>query len=380
LGVNVLAARAGWWGWGTSGGDLAGVPVDAWLGWALLWGALPALLTERVPAVAVVAGLVWVDLALMPLGQPALVLGSRWLVGEALAVGTALVPGLVLARATIRRERLSLRVGMQVGLFTALLGGVATQAVLEESGGGWSGLDVGRPVVQLVLEAVALVALPALAAVAELARRGRGTPFPFDPPERLVTTGPYAYVANPMQLSMALVLVAWGAVLGSWPVVGMAVVGTAFAAGVAGWHESVEMERRHGEHWRTYRRSVPAWRPRWRPWAGDGPSAVLYVATGCDPCEGLGRWLRLRRPLGLDIRPASAAPLGITRLTYMDAGLEASGVAAFARALEHLCLAWALLGWLLRLPGVGWFVQLVVDAVGGGPLAAPVGGGASRGY
>jgi hypothetical protein len=62
----------------------------------------------------------------------------------------------------------------------------------------------------------------------------------------------------------------------------------------------------------------------------------------------------------------------VVRLTYIDAdGDQATGVAAFGRALEHLNLAWAWLAWVLLLPGL---FQLVIDAMGGGPLAAPIGG------
>ena len=43
------------------------------------------------------------------------------------------------------------------------------------------------------------------------------------------------------------------------------------------------------------------------------------------------------------------------------------GVAAFARALEHIHLGWAFVGWTMRLPLVEPFLQLLVDAVGGGP-------------
>jgi hypothetical protein len=69
----------------------------------------------------------------------------------------------------------------------------------------------------------------------------------------------------------------------------------------------------------------------------------------------------------------------LTRLTYVGTdGHTASGVAAFARALEHLHLGWALLAWLLLLPGAGRFAQLVVDAVGGGPLASPIGRAAAE--
>ena len=373
LAVNAIALRAGWWTFGTTGGELAGIPVDLVLGWALLWGVLPALLPVRVPAVAVVAGLLWADLVLMPRGRPVIVLADDWLAGEALAMVAALVPGLILARLTAGNRLLAVRVAMQFALFGALAGGVATVAVLGATGGTLARLDFGSPLVQLALQVVFLLALPALAAVRELARRGRGTPFPYDPPARLVTTGPYAYVANPMQVAMTLVLVAWGALLGSWGVVGLALTGAAFAAGIAGWHESVELEERHGEEWRAYRRHVAVWRPRRRPWAGEAGPAALYVAPGCDPCEGVGRWISRRRPVGLDIRPATDAPRPLRRLGYAGPdGHEASGVAAFARALEHLHLGWALLAWLLLLPGVGRFVQLVIDAVGGGPLREPI--------
>lgn len=372
--VNMVALRAGWWRFGSADGALLGVPVDLLLGWALLWGALPALLPPRLPAFAVVAGLVWADLLLMPLGAPVLVLAHGWLAGEAVAVAAALVPGLVLARLTASDRRLIVRVSLQFLLFGGLIGGVAVPALLQATGRSTARLDLGRPLEQLALQLVFLLALPALAAVRELARRGQGTPFPYDPPPRLVTTGPYAYVANPMQLSMTLVLIAFGALLGSWGVAALGVVGAAFAAGIAGWHESVELDERHGEAWRAYRRHVHAWWPRRRPWAGDAGSAALYVAPGCDPCQGVGRWFAEHRPVALDIRPATAAPRPLTRLGYVGPdGCEAAGVVAFAHALEHLHLGWAVLAWLLLLPGVGRFVQLVVDAVGGGPLAEPIG-------
>jgi protein-S-isoprenylcysteine O-methyltransferase Ste14 len=371
LAVNLVAVRAGWWRFDSVGGELAGVPFDALLGWALLWGALPALLPERIPAIAVVTTLVWVDLVAMPAGAPVLVLGDRWLLGEALGVVVALIPGLVLARLTVTRRRLPVRAVMQVVLFASLLAVVGSQAVLHTDGA----IEPGETLLQIALQATVLLSAPALAAVRELASRGRGTPFPYDPPDRLVSSGPYAYVANPMQVSCTLLLVAWAVLLGSWALAGMAVVSAAFAAGVAGWHEDVELERRHGPAWPAYRRQVAVWRPRWRPWDGGGRPAALYVASGCDPCEGLAAWLSARSPVGIEIRPAVAAPFPVVRLTYIGRdGYTSAGVAAFARALEHLHLGWAWLAWVLLLPGVGRFVQLVVDAVGGGPLADPVGG------
>ena len=58
-----------------------------------------------------------------------------------------------------------------------------------------------------------------------------------------------------------------------------------------------------------------------------------------------------------------------TRLTYDpgDGTPEVQGVAALARAFEHLHLGWALVGWVLAFPGVLQVVQAFTDASGGGP-------------
>ena len=54
-----------------------------------------------------------------------------------------------------------------------------------------------------------------------------------------------------------------------------------------------------------------------------------------------------------------------TRITY-DPGDGCSpehGVVALARALEHINLAWALIGWMLRLPGIARLAQCVADSL-----------------
>jgi protein-S-isoprenylcysteine O-methyltransferase Ste14 len=49
-------------------------------------------------------------------------------------------------------------------------------------------------------------AVLALSCVLAFATIGRGTPAPFDPPRRLVTRGPYAFVRNPMYLGAGTAL------------------------------------------------------------------------------------------------------------------------------------------------------------------------------
>jgi protein-S-isoprenylcysteine O-methyltransferase Ste14 len=102
----------------------------------------------------------------------------------------------------------------------------------------------------------------ALAAVLVFARDGGGTPFPLDPPRRFVTTGPYLYVANPMQLGGTVVLAAWGMLLASPAVVGAAAMSGLFSAGMATWIEDNELARRFGPTWHTYRATVRLWLPR----------------------------------------------------------------------------------------------------------------------
>jgi hypothetical protein len=77
----------------------------------------------------------------------------------------------------------------------------------------------------------------------------------------------------------------------------------------------------------------------------------------------LAEWIR-RRATGLLLRPIEDDPAP-TRITY-DPGDGCSpeyGVVALARALEHINLAWALIGWMLRLPGIAWLAQRVADSL-----------------
>ena len=73
----------------------------------------------------------------------------------------------------------------------------------------WSG--VTRPLttgpVQIVAAAIAAGGLAlALWCILTFVIVGRGTPAPFDPPRRLVVSGPYRYVRNPMYIGVALAL------------------------------------------------------------------------------------------------------------------------------------------------------------------------------
>jgi protein-S-isoprenylcysteine O-methyltransferase Ste14 len=253
--------------------------------------------------------------------------------------------------------------------FAALALAALPAVILARTGGSLQTLQSApRWSLGIGLQVVALIAVAGLSAVQEFAQRGGGTPFPWDPPGRMVTTGPYAYLANPMQVSMTLLMVAVGVVLQSWWVAAAAVVAAVFSAGLAAWHEDAELSARFGPAWDRYRAQVRPWLPRWRPAAASGENARLYFAESCTACSGLARWLGTREAVGLDLLPAEALQPRPRRLIYVGTdGFVESGVRALARALEHVNLALAFAGWIIRLPVVGEFMQLVTDAVGGGP-------------
>ncbi|MDK1476130.1 methyltransferase [Streptomyces sp. 549] len=363
--VNLLAVRAGWWTFHADGGTVAGLPVDLLLGWALLWGAVPVLLRRpldgRLPLLLTVAALAWLDLVAMPLADPVVRLGDAWLLGEAAAVLVCLVPGLLLGRWTLQRRHTARRAGAQMLLSGALMVGLPLLTTGPGIPGGVTGLT-------LVAQVVAVPLLLGVVAVREFVQRGGGTPVPYDPPVRLVTSGPYAYVRNPMQLSIVLTFLVLGAAAGDWRLLAAAATAFAYGAGLADWHENAWLRDRHGEGWDDYRAGVRAWVPRLRPWPGTA-GARLYVAATCTPCSGFGRWITRRRPVALRIVPAEQHPGRLRRLTYEsdDGRVRAEGVAAVGRLLGHLHLGWALAGWLLAVPGLGWFAQLCADAFGAGP-------------
>jgi protein-S-isoprenylcysteine O-methyltransferase Ste14 len=95
---------------------------------------------------------------------------------------------------------------------------------------------------------------------------GKGTLAPWDPPRRFVVSGPYRRVRNPMISALGFVLLAEGALLGSGAILilfaGFAIVNAIYIPLV----EEPGLMRRFGRDYEEYRRAVPRWIPRRRPW------------------------------------------------------------------------------------------------------------------
>lgn len=373
--LHLLATRFDWWRFGVHDSLFYGFPVDAYVGWTVLWGAVPALAFPRMRIPLVAAIMLGIDLVLMPRGAPVIELGPQWLVGETVGILLCLVPSLLFARWTRNDRQLYARASLQVLTFSGLVLGIFPALVFAQAGGSL-GAFLARPawINSLLLQVLFLAGLPGLGAVQEFAVRGRGTPIPYDPPTRLVTSGPYAYIANPMQFTSALVLLVLGWVLSNLWIAAAGGMAFIYSVGLAAWDEGGDMHARFGEAWTDYRKNVRPWRLRRRPWhpslSPQARPARLYIAEGCSPCSTVGNWFRRRKPVGMEIVAAEEHPhRDLMRMTYdpCDGSSDEAGVAAFARGLEHIHLGWAMLGFFMRMPVVRPFLQLLADASGGGP-------------
>jgi protein-S-isoprenylcysteine O-methyltransferase Ste14 len=116
---------------------------------------------------------------------------------------------------------------------------------------------------------VALIAAGAPALLDSFARfalQGRGTPAPVLPTDRLVVTGLYRHVRNPMYVGVVTVVLGQGLLIGSARVLGYGVwLWLLFHLFVLGYEEPT-LERSFGTEYDRFCRNVPRWIPRIRPW------------------------------------------------------------------------------------------------------------------
>jgi len=114
-----------------------------------------------------------------------------------------------------------------------------------------------------------LVSVPVLiGAFVRFARDGLGTPAPIAPTERLVVTGAYRYVRNPMYLAVVGAIVGQALMLGQPRLLPYAAVVAVLMVCFVRFHEEPTLRRRFGATYEAYCRAVPGWWPRLHPWNG----------------------------------------------------------------------------------------------------------------
>jgi protein-S-isoprenylcysteine O-methyltransferase Ste14 len=132
---------------------------------------------------------------------------------------------------------------------------------------GWRSADPPSVVCGLGWVLIAAGSAVLVHAFARFVIEGRGTPAPIAPTERLVVGGLYRHVRNPMYVAVGTTIVGQALVLDR-PV--LLVYAAAFWLVVATFvyaYEEPALSARYGEEYAAYRRAVPAWWPRLRPWS-----------------------------------------------------------------------------------------------------------------
>jgi protein-S-isoprenylcysteine O-methyltransferase Ste14 len=134
-------------------------------------------------------------------------------------------------------------------------------APIAGSQGPWSSI--------LIYAGLALImaGLPGIAwTVSLFIRIGKGTLAPWSPTHKLVVAGPYAYVRDPMIASVIIVLLGEALFFKSWAILAWAIVAFAINHFYFIYSEEPGLSRRFGEEYEVYKRNVPRWLPRLRPW------------------------------------------------------------------------------------------------------------------
>jgi protein-S-isoprenylcysteine O-methyltransferase Ste14 len=130
-----------------------------------------------------------------------------------------------------------------------------------------------RPLGWIVIACGAVVAG---SCVFEFAWRGIGTPAPFDPPRRLVISGPYRWVRNPMYLGMGVILLGEGItfpLLIKTMLIMIASLWCALMLFIVGFEEPT-LRGKFGDDYIDYCKHVRRWIPRLRPFDNSPRAAV----------------------------------------------------------------------------------------------------------
>jgi protein-S-isoprenylcysteine O-methyltransferase Ste14 len=99
---------------------------------------------------------------------------------------------------------------------------------------------------------------------------GKGTIMPWDPTRRMIISGPYRFVRNPMILGVISIEVGEAILFASYGMVLLAalffVINTVYFI----LSEEPGLEKRFGAEYVEYKKNVPRWIPRLKPWRTAG--------------------------------------------------------------------------------------------------------------
>jgi protein-S-isoprenylcysteine O-methyltransferase Ste14 len=359
--INQVAFTLGWWSYVDVPFAYHDLPLSIWFGWAIAWGLAAPLVPFRGGVLLLFALIV--DLLLMPSMAPLLTLNPGWVLGEFLALSLILLPGVLLYKWTIVNKFLRLRVALQGIIFFAFVGFLLPDLILNHAEGRSFFFAERHPFTRgLQMNLMFFWVVLGLSAVSEFIRHGEGTPIPYDSPRRIVRTGLYAYISNPMQLCTTGGLLTYAWILDSWGMICAAMMVVVYSLGIALPSEGVDLTKRFGDAWQRYIQGRKSFLLYPKPYPQEVPS-VIHFGKNCKTCSFLSAWLRSKNTSGLVFKDAeSFTGRRLTRLIYIQNGVSYEGVNAFARGISHIHLGWAVVACFICFPGISFVLQLIADA------------------
>ncbi len=359
--INYCAVENNLWYFISETPLVINIPFDLFFVWIVLWSILPVYLFRGKHTLIILLSLFWLDLALMPelehLGM--LKLGDNWIMGEITLMFLVWLPSYLWAGFYYRRTHLKYRTLFQVLTMTILLFIIIPFIAKTHLNNPFTINAINPYLFQIVL----IIAFPSLCAVIDLTNKGKGTPFPYDKTSKLVQNGVYAYCINPIQWSFTLIFIPLSIYYESYLLLLGIVISIAYTIGVSHPQENTDMERRFGEAWINYKKTVPSWRFSWKP--KSIPKGTIYFKKNCNQCEQVKSWFSKRQTEDLLIRFSNEYEhSSLFQVTYVDyTGTEYKSIKAIAHGLEHINLAYASLGWFMRFPIIHTILQYLIDTM-----------------
>jgi protein-S-isoprenylcysteine O-methyltransferase Ste14 len=131
-------------------------------------------------------------------------------------------------------------------------------------------IPADEPLWQVVIAGAVIVAglVPLFESAVRFIRVGKGTLLPAAPTQHLVVSGLYRYVRNPMYVGVTMSLAAETVLFRSMDLLVELVLASLAIQVFVVFYEERTLAKRYGEEFAEYKRNVPRWVPRVRPWVG----------------------------------------------------------------------------------------------------------------
>jgi protein-S-isoprenylcysteine O-methyltransferase Ste14 len=162
----------------------------------------------------------------------------------------------------------SIRTSVLVSILFTLFGGPALVLVLMPWYITHFRVPAGQSPALIVASAVLIAAglVPLLESIARFIFVGRGTLMPAVPTEHLVVSGLYRYARNPMYIGVITAVAGEALLFRSRHMLIYAGIVWLIMHAFVCLYEEPRLARTFGDEYQTFRKNVPRWIPRLRPW------------------------------------------------------------------------------------------------------------------